>query len=80
VAGARAGSGPAGPLFDPLFDPERIGPVLALILFLIILWMALAVLGAVVHGLFWLLVIASLFFLATLVFGRGRLNRGRGPR
>jgi hypothetical protein len=54
--------------------------VLAFILFLIILWMALGIIGAVVHGLIWLLVLASVFFLATLVFGGTRLNRGRGSR
>jgi hypothetical protein len=51
--------------------------VLSLILFLIILWIVLGIIGAVVHGLIWLLIIAAVLFLATLVFGGSRLGRGR---
>ena len=54
--------------------------MLALILFLIILWIALGIIGAVVHGLFWLLIIAGVLFLATLVFGGTRMGRRRAPR
>jgi hypothetical protein len=49
--------------------------VLAFILFLIILWIILGLIGAVVHGLFWLLIIAAVLFVATLVFGGGHLGR-----
>ena len=49
--------------------------MLALILFLIIVWIALGIVGAVVHGLIWLLIIAALLFVATLIFGGSRLRR-----
>jgi hypothetical protein len=49
--------------------------VLAFILFLVILWIALGIVGAVIHGLIWLLIIAAALFLATLMFGGSRMNR-----
>lgn len=49
--------------------------MLAFILFLIILWIVLGIIGAVVHGLIWLLIIAAVLFLATMVFGGFRLGR-----
>lgn len=54
--------------------------MLALILFLIIVWIVLGIVGVVVKGLFWLLVIAIVLFLATLVFGGTRLNKSRSSR
>lgn len=52
--------------------------MLKFILFLIVLWVVLGVIGAVVHGLIWLLIIAAVLFLATLVFGGSRIGaRGR---
>lgn len=54
--------------------------MLALILFLILLWVALGIIGAVIHGLIWLLIIAAILFLATLVFGGSRLGRNRVSR
>ena len=54
--------------------------MLAFILFLILLWVALGIIGAVIHGLIWLLVIAAILFLATLVFGGSRLGRNRVSR
>jgi hypothetical protein len=54
--------------------------VLAFILFLVILWIVLGIIGATVHGLIWLLIIAAILFLATLVFGGTRLGRGRARR
>ncbi|MBE7187176.1 hypothetical protein [Jatrophihabitans endophyticus] len=51
--------------------------MLAFILFLIIIWIILGIIGAVVHGLIWLLIIAAVLFLATLVFGGSRLRSGR---
>jgi hypothetical protein len=70
----------AVPCADPspsarLSNPERIGPVLAFILLLVILWIALGIVGAVIHGLIWLLIIAAALFLATLMFGGSRMNR-----
>ena len=54
--------------------------MLALILFLIIVWIVLGIIGVVVKGLFWLLVIAIVLFLGTLVFGGTRLSKTRSPR
>jgi hypothetical protein len=51
--------------------------VLSLILLLIIIWIVLGIIGAVVHGLIWLLIIAAVLFLATLVFGGNRLGKSR---
>lgn len=48
--------------------------MLAIILFLVIVWIVLGIIGAVVHGLFWLLIIAGVLFIATLVFGGTRLG------
>lgn len=50
--------------------------MLAFLLFLVIVWIVLGIIGAVVKGLFWLLIIAAVLFLATLVFGGTRV-RGR---
>ena len=41
---------------------------------LLVIWIALIVIGAVVHGLFWLIIIGVVLFLATSVLG---LVRGR---
>jgi hypothetical protein len=49
--------------------------VLSLILLLIIVWIALGIIGATVHGLLWLLIIAAILFIATLVFGGSRIRR-----
>jgi hypothetical protein len=54
--------------------------VLALLLALVIVWIVLGIVGFVVHGLFWLFVIALVLFVATLlggVFSRGRRSAGR---
>jgi hypothetical protein len=48
--------------------------VLAFILFLVIVWLVLAIIGFAVHGLIWLTVVAVVAFLATLVFGGTRLG------
>jgi hypothetical protein len=50
--------------------------VLALIGLLLVIWIAFIVIGAVVHALFWLLVIGIVLFLLTSVFGFFR-NRTR---
>jgi hypothetical protein len=49
--------------------------VLAFLLLLVIVWIIVGIVGFVIHGLFWLFVLACVFFLLTLVgsaFGRGR--------
>lgn len=54
--------------------------MLAFILFLVIVWIALGLIGAVVHGLIWLTIIAAVLFLATLLFGGSRASRRRAHR
>lgn len=43
--------------------------MLGWVLLLLVVWVALMVLGAVIEGLFWLLVIAAGLFVATSVLG-----------
>jgi len=43
--------------------------MIALILLLLVVWLVLAVLGLVIHGLFWLFVVGLVLFLATGVVG-----------
>lgn len=54
--------------------------MLALLLFLVLIYVALGIIGFVVHGLFWLFLIAVVLFLATVFFGGTRFGRGRGPK
>lgn len=52
--------------------------MLALIGLLLLVWLVCIVVGAVVHGLIWLLVIGAVLFLATSAFGwakRGSRSR-----
>lgn len=54
--------------------------MLTLVLFLILAWVILGIIGFVVNGLFWLFVIACVLFLATMLgsaFNRGRRGRVR---
>jgi hypothetical protein len=51
--------------------------MLALILGLILIFVVLGIIGAVVHGLIWLLIIAAILFVLTLIFGGARLGKGR---
>lgn len=53
---------------------------MALFLFVIIIAIALGILGIVLKGLFWLLIIGIVLFLANLVFGGIRLGKRRGTR
>ena len=53
---------------------------MALFLFIIIIAIVLGVLGAVLKGLFWLLIIGIVIFLANLVFGGMRLGKRRHSR
>jgi hypothetical protein len=48
--------------------------VLGFLGLLLVIWIAFIVIGAVVHGLFWLIIIGVLLFLATSAFG---VRRGR---
>jgi hypothetical protein len=52
--------------------------VLGLVLALVIVWVVLAIIGFVVKGLFWLVLVALVLFLITLVVGGFGL-RGRRP-
>lgn len=52
--------------------------MLGLIALLLIIWLAFVVIGAVVHGLFWLLIIGVILFLVTSAFGW--MRRGSGTR
>ena len=52
--------------------------MLGIVLALVILWVVLGVIGVVVKGLFWLLIVALVLFLITLVLGGVGL-RGRRP-
>ena len=54
--------------------------MLSFILFLIIVWIILGIIGAVVHGLLWLLIVAAVLFVATLVLGGSRMGRKRTVR
>lgn len=53
---------------------------MALLLFLIIVAIGLGITGLVVKGLFYLLIIGIVLFLADLVLGGIRMGRRRGTR
>ncbi|GAB2857187.1 hypothetical protein GCM10027176_69550 [Actinoallomurus bryophytorum] len=53
---------------------------MALFLFVVIVAIALGLVGAVVKGLFFLLIIGVVLFLADLVVGGVRMGRRRGTR
>ncbi|CAN5314500.1 hypothetical protein BH11ACT4_BH11ACT4_23920 [soil metagenome] len=52
--------------------------MIGLIIFLLVLWLALSVLGFAVKGLFWLAIIGIVLFLATGVIGLIRRG-GKNP-
>ncbi|MGH8962835.1 MAG: hypothetical protein ACRDWT_16890 [Jatrophihabitantaceae bacterium] len=52
--------------------------MIALLLLLILIWVIAGIIGFVVHGLFWLFVLACVLFVLSLV-GAG-FTRGRGTR
>ncbi|HEV7207507.1 MAG TPA: hypothetical protein VGN54_02080 [Mycobacteriales bacterium] len=55
--------------------------MLALLLLLILIYVAIGIIGFVVHGLFWLFIIAAVLFLGTVFFGGTRLGgRSRSRR
>ena len=43
---------------------------------LLIVWLALVVIGAVVEGLFWLIAVGAVLFLATAAFGSTKRSAG----
>ncbi|MGY1755094.1 hypothetical protein [Blastococcus sp. SYSU D01042] len=43
--------------------------MIGFIALLLVIWLALAVVGAVVEGLFWLLVVGAVLFVATAAWG-----------
>jgi uncharacterized membrane protein len=54
--------------------------MIAFLLLLVIAWIVLGIVGFVVHGLFWLFVIACVLFVITLaggLFRHGRRSVGR---
>jgi hypothetical protein len=55
------------------FRFRRPGPgysqVMGLVVGLLVVWLVLAVLGLVIHGIFWLFVVGLILFVATGVFG-----------
>jgi hypothetical protein len=53
---------------------------MALFLFVIIIAIALGILGVVLKGLFWLLIIGIVVFLANLVWGGIRYGKHRNAR
>ena len=54
--------------------------MVAFLLALVIIWIILGIIGFVVHGLFWLFIIACVLFLATVVIGVFRRGRRSAPR
>ena len=54
--------------------------MLRLLGWLLVIWLALSILGAVIEGLFWLTVLALLLGGATLALGWSRRGRDELPR
>ncbi|HEY1489241.1 MAG TPA: hypothetical protein VGF84_24260 [Micromonosporaceae bacterium] len=54
--------------------------MIAFLLALVIIWIVLGIIGFVVHGLFWLFIIACVLFLATIVAGVFRRGRRSAQR
>ena len=71
----RAGIGWACPYRRPLETP-----VLRLLGWLVVIWLALSIIGAVIKGLFWLTVLALLLAGATLALGWSKRGRQELPR
>ncbi len=43
--------------------------MLGLIALLLVIWLALTVIGAVIEGLFWLVIVGAILFVGTAAFG-----------
>jgi len=54
--------------------------MLAFLIFLVLVAVVFGFLGALIHGLFWLLIIGAVLFVLTLIFGGMRLGRGSRGR
>lgn len=54
--------------------------MVALLLLIVLICVALGIVGFVVHGLFWLFVVAAILFLGTVFFGGTRVRGGRTRR
>ncbi len=50
--------------------------MLGFIALLLVIWLALVVIGAVVEGLFWLVVVGAILFVATAAFGWVKRHTG----
>ena len=50
--------------------------MLGFIALLLVIWLALVVIGAVVEGLFWLVVVGVILFVATAAFGWVKRHTG----
>lgn len=70
MIGARRGSEPG----RAVRDRRSVGPMLAFLGVLLVIWLVFAVLGFVIKGLFWLAIIGIVLFLGTVAYGavRGR--------
>lgn len=51
--------------------------MMVLIALLLLAWLALAILGAVLEGLLWLMIVGAVLFIATAAYG---LTKRRGAR
>ncbi len=54
--------------------------MLGLILVLLGVWIVLIVLGAIIKGLFWLVIVGAILFLATAAYGWGKTKLGGGRK
>lgn len=55
--------------------------MLRLLLLALVIWVAFMVIGALIHGLIWLLIIGAVLFVATSLFGWVKREAfGRGNR
>ncbi len=52
--------------------------MLGLIALLLVIWLALAVIGAVIEGLFWLVIVGAVLFVVTAAFGWVKHRTGTG--
>jgi phosphotransferase system glucose/maltose/N-acetylglucosamine-specific IIC component len=62
---------------EHLHTPTRRLPMLGFIALLLVVWLALVVIGALVEGLFWLIAIGAVLFVATAVYGWVKRNTTR---
>ncbi|MDQ3055353.1 MAG: hypothetical protein M3R66_16535 [Actinomycetota bacterium] len=51
-----------------------------LLLVLLGIWLVIIVFGALIKGLFWLVIVGAVLFLATAAYGWGKTKLGRGPK